>query len=59
MTSLTQAGPVLGPDEQQLINAIHAHPNRRDLVMALLQQLNEPSVASNCEKFPQNRYHQK
>jgi len=28
--------------EQQLLNAIHAHPNKRDLVLSLLRQMDQP-----------------
>ncbi|CAF4281077.1 unnamed protein product, partial [Rotaria magnacalcarata] len=35
----------LDEDEQQLLNAIHAHPNKRDLVLNLLRQMNQsPSL---------------
>lgn len=33
----------LAAEEQQLLDAIHAHPNKRDLVLNLLRQLNESS----------------
>jgi hypothetical protein len=35
--------PTLDADEQQLLDAIHAHPNKRDLVLNLLRQMNESS----------------
>lgn len=38
----------LDDDEQQLLNAIHAHPNKRDLVLNLLRQMNQsPSLAAS------------
>lgn len=33
----------LDANEQQLLDAIHAHPNKRDLVLNLLRQMNESS----------------
>ena len=36
-------GTPLPADEQQLLDAIHAHPNKRDLVLNLLRQLNQSS----------------
>jgi len=33
----------LDEDEHQLLNAIHAHPNKRDLVLNLLRQMNQPT----------------
>ncbi|CAF3753277.1 unnamed protein product [Rotaria sp. Silwood1] len=35
------ARSTLDEDEQQLLNAIHAHPNKRDLVLNLLRQMNQ------------------
>jgi hypothetical protein len=40
----THSGAPLDADEQQLLNAIHAHPNKRDLVLNLLRQMNESSM---------------
>jgi len=37
----------LAAEEQQLLDAIHAHPNKRDLVLSLLRQLNESSPSSS------------
>ncbi len=37
----THSSAPLDADEQQLLNAIHAHPNKRDLVLNLLRQMNE------------------
>lgn len=36
----------LNNDEQQLLNAIHAHPNKRDLVLSLLRQMDQPDSSS-------------
>jgi hypothetical protein len=44
-----QSHPVtsLDADEQQLLDAIHAHPNKRDLVLNLLRQMNESSPTNS------------
>lgn len=42
----TSTPPPLAAEEQQLLNAIHAHPNKRDLVLNLLRQLNESGSIS-------------
>lgn len=49
--------PSLKPDEQQLLDAIHAHPNKRDLVLNLLRQMNESS-ASNSTSTDLNSFQQ-
>lgn len=41
--SSIQPGVPLDADEQHLLDAIHAHPNKRDLVLNLLRQMNETS----------------
>lgn len=43
----------LKPDEQQLLDAIHAHPNKRDLVLNLLRQMNDSSTTPNSNSFHQ------
>ncbi|CAF1200664.1 unnamed protein product [Adineta steineri] len=43
----------LDAEEQQLLNAIHAHPNKRDLVLNLLRQMNE-SPSAPTMNFPEN-----
>ena len=43
---LTAAESSLDKDEQQLLDAIHAHPNKRDLVLNLLRQMNESTSLS-------------
>jgi hypothetical protein len=47
----------LDDDEQQLLNAIHAHPNKRDLVLNLLRQMNQssPSTASSIHPEQQQQ----
>ncbi|UJR16421.1 hypothetical protein I4U23_003323 [Adineta vaga] len=40
----SQPTKALKSDEQELLNAIHAHPNKRDLVLNLLRQMNESSL---------------
>ncbi len=40
-TTCLPTRPTLDNDEQQLLNAIHAHPNKRDLVLNLLRQMNQ------------------
>jgi hypothetical protein len=40
-TASLSTRPRLDNDEQQLLNAIHAHPNKRDLVLNLLRQMNQ------------------
>jgi hypothetical protein len=40
-------GTVLDQDEQQLLDAIHAHPKKRDLVMNLLRQMNQSSLMTD------------
>ena len=45
-TSLPTAASTLDKDEQQLLDAIHAHPNKRDLVLNLLRQMNESTSPS-------------
>ena len=42
--SQAPSSSLLKPDEQQLLNAIHAHPNKRDLVLNLLRQMNESTL---------------
>ncbi|CAF4457507.1 unnamed protein product [Rotaria sp. Silwood2] len=49
-------GTALDPDEQQLLDAIHAHPNKRDLVLNLLRQMNEPSFPSSMETHSNSNY---
>jgi hypothetical protein len=46
-----------GDDEQQLLNAIHAHPNKRDLVLNLLRQMNQssPSTTSSIHQEQQQQ----
>ncbi|CAF3151989.1 unnamed protein product [Rotaria sp. Silwood2] len=47
-TTCLPARSTLDEDEQQLLNAIHAHPNKRDLVLNLLRQMNQsPSLATS------------
>jgi len=45
-------------DEQQLLDAIHAHPNKRDLVLNLLRQMNQPdpSVHQQHRSDPSANY---
>ncbi len=49
--SHSQSHPVtpLDADEQQLLDAIHAHPNKRDLVLNLLRQMNQPNSSPHHE----------
>ena len=46
----------LDDDEQKLLNAIHAHPNKRDLVLNLLRQMNQsnPSAATQQQQPPRS-----
>ena len=48
----------LAPEEQQLLDAINAHPNKRDLVRTLLQQLNESTVGSDSKLISRDHYDQ-
>jgi len=43
-------GTPLDADEQQLLNAIHAHPNKRDLVLNLLRQMNQPGSSIDQQR---------
>ncbi|CAM4784235.1 unnamed protein product [Rotaria magnacalcarata] len=52
----SQSGAPLDPDEQQLLDAIHAHPNKRDLVLSLLRQVNEPSFTSSVDNQPNSNH---
>ncbi|CAM2697987.1 unnamed protein product [Rotaria socialis] len=52
----SQSGAPLDPDEQQLLDAIHAHPNKRDLVLSLLRQVNEPSFTSSVNNQPNSNH---
>jgi hypothetical protein len=38
-------------EEQQLLNAIHAHPHKRDLVLNLLRQMNQ-SLSTHQQQQP-------
>ncbi|CAF1116395.1 unnamed protein product [Rotaria sp. Silwood1] len=49
-------GTPLDPDEQQLLDAIHAHPNKRDLVLNLLRQMNEPSFTPPMDTHSNSNY---
>ena len=40
-------------DEQKLLNAIHAHPNKRDLVLNLLRQMNQSSSSAPTQQQQQ------
>ncbi|CAF3579699.1 unnamed protein product [Rotaria sordida] len=53
----SRSGATLDPDEQQLLDAIHAHPNKRDLVLNLLRQMNEPSFTSSMDTHSNINYH--
>lgn len=53
----TAGGTVLNSEEQQLLNAIQAHPNKRDIVLSLLRQINEPVSSSNLTN-PTHQIHQ-
>jgi hypothetical protein len=55
--SHSQSHPVtpLDADEQQLLDAIHAHPNKRDLVLNLLRQMNETSTSHTSPPASQYR----
>ena len=41
-------------DEQKLLNAIHAHPNKRDLVLNLLRQMNQSSSSAPTQQQQQS-----
>jgi len=45
---------VLNDEEQQLLDAIHAHPNKRDLVLSLLRQMNQSTSPSAYPTSPNN-----
>lgn len=40
----------LDDDEQRLLNAIHAHPNKRDLVLNLLRQMNQSNSSTQQQQ---------
>ena len=48
----------LDDDEQQLLNAIHAHPNKRDLVLNLLRQMNQSSPSTTSAIHPEQQQQQ-
>jgi hypothetical protein len=51
---------VLNDDEQQLLDAIHSHPNKRDLVMNLLRQMNQsPSTGQQQQQQSRPGYPQR
>jgi hypothetical protein len=52
-TPLPAEGSSLDKDEQQLLDAIHAHPNKRDLVLNLLRQMNESTSLSSLPQHQQ------
>ncbi len=57
-SNYSQSHPVtpLDADEQQLLDAIHAHPNKRDLVLNLLRQMNETSSSLNSPPASHTNY---
>lgn len=42
-------------DEQKLLNAIHAHPNKRDLVLNLLRQMNQSNPSASTQQQQQQQ----
>ncbi len=49
-TTCLPANSTLDDDEQQLLNAIHAHPNKRDLVLNLLRQMNQSTSSTHHQQ---------
>ena len=47
----------LAAEEQRLLDAIHAHPNKRDLVLSLLRQMNESTLTSSSASASEHSTH--